>query len=51
VHPAKLAGRVNAGYVNKGTKMFISRSDAAMFMLKELREKKWVQQVPVICIR
>jgi nucleoside-diphosphate-sugar epimerase len=41
-------GQVNAGYVKRETKMFVSRADAAMFMLKELRENNWVRQAPVI---
>jgi uncharacterized protein YbjT (DUF2867 family) len=41
-------GRVNAGYINPKIKVFVSRSDAAMFILKELRENNWVRQTPVI---
>jgi nucleoside-diphosphate-sugar epimerase len=41
-------GQVNAGYVKRETKMFVSRADAAMFMLKELRANNWVRQAPVI---
>ncbi|MGB7538677.1 MAG: SDR family oxidoreductase [Anaerolineales bacterium] len=41
-------GRVGAGYVNKDTKMLISRSDAAMFMIKEINENAWIRQAPVI---
>lgn len=41
-------GQVNAGYVKRETKMFVSRADAAMFMLKELGENKWVREAPVI---
>jgi NAD(P)-dependent dehydrogenase (short-subunit alcohol dehydrogenase family) len=41
-------GRVNAGYIKREIKVFVSRADAAMFILKELRENNWVRQAPVI---
>ncbi len=41
-------GRVNAGYIKREIKVFISRADAAMFTLRELRENNWVRKAPVI---
>ena len=35
-------GRVNAGYIKREIKVFVSRADAAMFILKELGENNWV---------
>jgi hypothetical protein len=41
-------GRVHAGYINREIRVSISRADAAMFILKEIRDKHWVRQAPVI---
>ncbi len=41
-------GRVNAGYIKREIKVFISRVDAATFILKELMENNWVRKAPVI---
>lgn len=41
-------GRVTADYVKREIKLFVSRADAAMFILRELRENNWVRQAPVI---
>jgi nucleoside-diphosphate-sugar epimerase len=41
-------GRVHAGYINREIRVSISRADAAMFILKDIRDKHWVNQAPVI---
>jgi nucleoside-diphosphate-sugar epimerase len=41
-------GKVNAGYVNRESKLLVSRVDAAKFILKEVRDNKWIRQAPVI---
>ena len=41
-------GNAQAGYMNKSNGMFIARADAAAFILNELKEKKWLQKVPII---
>jgi hypothetical protein len=46
---APQTGRVNAGYVSKAMRMRISRADAAVFILNELREAKYLRRAPVIC--
>ena len=40
-------GRVNAGYVSRAVG-FISRADAAAFILKEISEQKYLRQTPII---
>ncbi len=41
-------GRVNAGCIKREINVFISRADAAMFILQELKENNWVRKAPVI---
>lgn len=43
-----LTGKVNAGFVNKTTRLGISRSNAAMFMLNELQKCDYVRRTPVV---
>jgi putative NADH-flavin reductase len=43
-----LTGKVNAGFVNKTTRLRISRSNAATFMLNELQKGEYVRRVPVV---
>ena len=42
------AGNVRVGWVGVGTRPFISRADAASFMLLELDERRHVRQAPMI---
>lgn len=41
-------GDVRVGWVGVGTRPFISRADAAAFMLKELQERAHLRQAPMI---
>jgi putative NADH-flavin reductase len=41
-------GRVNAGFVNKNTRLRISRANAATFMLNELLKCEYVRRTPVV---
>jgi nucleoside-diphosphate-sugar epimerase len=44
----KPTAQVNADYIKREIKVFISRADAAMYILKELRDNNWIRQAPVI---
>lgn len=41
-------GSVRVGYVGQGTGMRLSRADMADFMLREMEEKRYLRQSPVI---
>ena len=41
-------GNYRVGYINKESSSHFSRADAAEFILKELTEKKWVRQAPLV---
>lgn len=41
-------GQAKAGYVDNKTNLFISRINAASFMLNEIKESKYIKHTPVI---
>ncbi len=41
-------GKYRVGYVGKDSSTQISRADGADFVLKELEEKKWLKQAPLV---
>jgi len=45
---AARTGKYRVGFINKESSSQLSRADAAEFILKELTEKKWVRQAPLV---